>query len=207
MRTRTIAAALLAAALPLTACGTDNSSTSGPNKTTTPTPSETVDCTDENLSQADWMKHCADDEPGTGGDGQPATLEFGEAHTWPDGLKATITEAKILTDFSEYASEPDPDLHAFRLSIKVTNTGKTPVDIGELFTNVEGATNGGESTLVDYGADPLEGRLAPGVTAVKGEDHELDKQYGKKIVVILQRATENYDETYESPEFTGTITD
>jgi hypothetical protein len=57
MRTRHIAAFLLAACLPLAACGgTDKSS--GKAASDKPAASKKVDCSDTNLSQADWVKHC-----------------------------------------------------------------------------------------------------------------------------------------------------
>ncbi|WP_143688444.1 hypothetical protein [Streptomyces barkulensis] len=211
MRTnRSIAALLLTAALPLAACSNGDDAGEArtePAKTSSPAPSTSVDCTDQSLDQAEWMEHCAD-QPGTGGDGQPASLEFGKTYSWPDGLKVSITEARIFTDWSEY-EEPDPSMYEFRLKLKVTNASKTPVNLDELSTVVEGATNGGEAYGTEYENDaaPLSGRLAPGITTVKTEDGALEKKYGKNIVVTVQRVTEDFETDYEFPEFTGTITE
>jgi hypothetical protein len=58
--------------------------------------------------------------------------------------------------------------------------------------------------MYENGSQPLEGRLAPGVVATKNADHVLETKYGKKIVVTVQRNSENFD--LDFPEFTGEIT-
>lgn len=88
MRIRTTAAtaALLLAAL--TACGGGgdkaDEKAAGPKPKTSATASKdkNVDCTDQSLGQADWMKYCSD-KAGTGGDGTTGTetLAFGKAAT------------------------------------------------------------------------------------------------------------------------------
>ncbi|PPS72332.1 MULTISPECIES: hypothetical protein [Streptomyces] len=69
-----------------------------------------------------------------------------------------------------------------------------------------GATNGGEAsfTAFENGSQPLEGRLAPGVTTTKNADHVLETEYGKKVVVTVQRSNEDFD--LDFPEFNGQIT-
>lgn len=211
MRVRTTAAtaALLLAAL--TACGGDgdDASASKTKASATPSSSKSVNCTDQSLSQADWMDYCSD-KASTGGDstaGKSKGLKFGESYTWPDGLKVTVVDAKVFTDFNEeYGESADPGSTDFRVTLKVQNGGKSSVDLGDLSVIVEGATNGGEASFTSFekGSQPLEGRLAPGVTATKNNDNVLESKYGKKIVVTVQRSSEDF--SLEFPEFEGEIT-
>lgn len=170
-------------------------------------PSKTVDCQDESLDQADWMKYCSD-AAGTGGDGGKSKgLTFGESYTWPDGLKVTVVEAKVFTDYDkELMESAEPGKTDFRVKLKLENTGKAPAALDDLSTIIEGATNGGEAatTAFENGSAPLEGRLAPGVSATKTDDSVLETKYGKKIVVTVQRSSDNFD--LDFPEFTGEIT-
>ncbi|MFE6163799.1 hypothetical protein ACFQ7F_33340 [Streptomyces sp. NPDC056486] len=174
--------------------------------------SKKVDCADENISQADWMKHCSDEGAGAGADGdgtegRTTGLKFGESYTWPDGLKVSVAEAKVFKDYdAELLESADPGSTDFRVKLKVTNSGKSAVALNDVSLIIEGATNGGEaaSTSFENGAEPLEGRLAPGVSATKTNDNALETKYGKKIVVTVQRGSAEFD--LEFPEFTGSIT-
>ncbi|MEU6762675.1 hypothetical protein ABZ916_09125 [Streptomyces sp. NPDC046853] len=210
--TTAVAAMLLAA---LTACGGsgDNggdkadAKSSGGSKGSA---SKEVDCGDSDISQADWMKHCSDEGAESDADGaeKKATgLKFGGSYTWPDGLKVSVTEAKVFTDYdSELLESAKPGNTDFRVKLKLTNSGKSAVALDDLSLIIEGATNGGEAaqTAFEKGASPLEGRLAPGVSATKTNDNVLETKYGKKIVVTVQRGSENFD--LDFPEFTGAIT-
>ncbi|MGW0578592.1 hypothetical protein ACWD25_22085 [Streptomyces sp. NPDC002920] len=87
MRVRTTAATAAILLAALTACSGGDDSAAGSAKTKTPTASastasEKVDCTDQSLSQADWVKYCADGA-GTGGDGTAGTktLAWGKVAT------------------------------------------------------------------------------------------------------------------------------
>ncbi|MHC3450737.1 hypothetical protein [Streptomyces prasinus] len=215
MRVRAAATAALLLAV-LTACGggSDSGNTSASKPKTSAGKSagkekdKDVDCTDESLDQADWMEHCADGS-GTGGDGtdQSTGLEFGGSYEWPDGLKVSVVEAKKWTTFTdEDFVEDDPDATEFRVLLKLENTGKQPVELDEVSTFIDGATNGGEASMTEFvtDSDPLGGRLAPGVTVTKTDDNALETRYGKKIVVTVQRSSENFD--LDFPEFTGEIT-
>ncbi|MGQ5576348.1 hypothetical protein [Streptomyces sp. ECR3.8] len=204
MRVRTTAAtaALLLAAL--TACGGGDSGSE--TKASEAAPSQSVDCTDQTMDQAEWMKHCADEASEDAG-AQSTGLKFGETYTWPDGLKVTVVEAKVFTDLNEDLLEsPEPGSTDFRVTLKVDNGSKEPVALDDLSLIVEGATNGGEAafTMFENGSQPLEGRLAPGVSVSKNADHVLETKYGKKIVVTVQRNSENFD--LDFPEFSGEIT-
>lgn len=210
MRTRVTAAtaALLMAAL--TACGGNNDSDSPARKASaSQSKGEDIDCTSQTLSQTEWMEHCAD-EASTGGnetEGKLTGLKFGESYAWPDGLKVTVADAKVFTDYDkELLESPEPGNTDFRVTLKLQNAGKASVDLGDLSLIVEGATNGGEaaSTSFSKGSQPLEGRLAPGVTATKNHDNVLETKYGKKIVVTVQRASEDF--SLDFPEFEGEIT-
>ncbi|MFF0065002.1 hypothetical protein ACFYRC_26295 [Streptomyces sp. NPDC005279] len=200
-----VAAVLLLAAL--TACG---GSKSPRNKSAEEKPSTTpaVDCSDQSLSQAEWMKHCSD-KADTGGDGGKATgLVFGESYMWPDGVKATVVEAKVFSDYdAENLESAEPGDTDFRIKLKVTNGGKVPFDLGDVSIIVEGATNGGEAatTVFERGSEPLEGRLGLGVTATKTDDNVLETKYGRKVIVTVQRSSDDFG--FDFPEFNGSIAD
>ncbi|MFF2184570.1 hypothetical protein [Streptomyces sp. NPDC058155] len=202
MRVRVaITAAILAGTLVACSGGDDTKPTAA--EKASKAPAEKVDCSDPDLSQADWVENC--EGAGTGGDGGPTTgLTFGETYEWPDGLTVTVTEAREVTEFGEY-EEPEGGNTAFRVKVKLTNAGEAPADLGDLSTIIEGATNGGEASFTEFsnGSEPLDGRLAPGVTVVKTDDNVLETRYGKKIVVTVQRASEDF--SLEFPEFDGAI--
>ncbi len=209
MRVRATAAtaALLMAAL--TACGGNDDSTDAKPKASA---SESIDCTSQTVSQADWAKHCSDEgaaEDAAGSEDQATSLTFGKAYTWPDGLKVSVVEAKVFTDYdAELMESAEPGMTDFRLKLKIENTGKAAVSLDELSMITEGATNGGEaaSTVFENGAAPLEGRLAPGVSVTKTDDNVLETKYGRKIVVTVQRASDDAETIYDFPEFEGEIT-
>ncbi|MGW7617444.1 hypothetical protein ACWGLG_16560 [Streptomyces antimycoticus] len=199
MRRHHIAAVILAATLPLAACnGNDDGEDVKPKAA-----GKSFDCDNQNGDQASWVEHCADKKPAPVE--QPSTgLAFGKSYTWPDGLRVSVVDAHVFTNYTEF-EEPEKGKTDFRVRLKLTNTGKSAVKLDDLSTIIEGATNGGEaaSTAFENGSNPLEGRLAPGVTVTKTDDSVLGTRYGKKIVVTVQRASENFD--LEFPEFTGTI--
>lgn len=204
VRTTAATAALLLTAL--TACGGEDD---GGSETTASeaAPSQSVDCTDQTMDQAEWMKHCADEASQDEDDGaKSAGLKFGETYTWPDRLEVSVVEAKAWTKFTDddYATN-DPDETEFRVLLKLENTGQEPVALDEVSTFIEGATNGGEAATTEFATDsePLGGRLAPGVEVTKTDDNVLETKYGKKIVVIVQRNSENFD--LDFPEFNGEI--
>jgi hypothetical protein len=194
----------------LTACGGsgDDSSRSQTKASASSGQPEGVDCTSQTLSQADWMEHCAEDASADSDTAAKSTgLKFGESYTWPDGLKVTVVDAKVFTDFDKDLLEsPEPGSTDFRVTLKLQNTGKEPARLDDLSLIVEGATNGGEAsfTAFENGSQPLEGRLAPGVTTTKNADHVLETKYGKKVVVTVQRSSEDFD--LDFPEFNGQIT-
>ncbi|MFF7335468.1 hypothetical protein [Streptomyces sp. NPDC008150] len=185
-----------------TTASSPEATTAPAHKAASPKASPSVDCSDDNLSQADWIDHCSDKA-----DGKSAGLTFGQTYTWDDGLKVTVVEARKFTDYdSEYGEEATPGATDFRVKIKLTNTGRTAVNLSDLSTLVDGATNGGEASSTSFmkGSAPLEGRLAPGVSTVKTDDNELESKYGKKVVITVQRVSD--DLTLDFPEFNGAIT-
>ncbi|MBO3681685.1 hypothetical protein [Streptomyces sp. NEAU-YJ-81] len=201
MRTHHIAVVILAATLPLAACSSGDDDSEDPKPRAA---GKSFDCTTQDTTQAEWMEHCAD--KATESAEQSSTgLTFGKAYRWPDGLEVSVTSAKVVTEFGEYDSKPDANETGFRVELELANKGKAAVKLDDLSLITEGATNGGEaaSTTYDVGSEPLEGRLAPGITVTKNDDEVLETKYGKKIVVTVQRASENLD--LEFPEFSGTI--
>ena len=150
------------------------------------------------------MESCSEEE-GAPSEAPSTGLAFGAAYAWPDGLEVTVVEAKVFTDWDEY-EQPDPKSTEFRIRLKLENKGQEPVDLGDLSVLVDGATNGGSaaSSIFSKGSAPLEGRLAPGVSAVKTDDNALEQRYGKDVVVTVQRASDTED-VLVFPEFTGKI--
>lgn len=206
MRVRATAAmaALILAAL--TACGGGGDSSSAPETKASAVESNSVDCTDQTLSQSEWTKYCGA-EASAGTEGQVTGFKFGESYTWPDGLKVTVVNAKVFTDYDpDMLESPEPGNTDFRVTLKVENTGKASVDLGDLSLIIEGATNGGQASFTSFGKGslPLEGRLAPGVAATKNNDNVLETKYGRKIVVTVQRSSEDF--SLDFPEFEGEIT-
>lgn len=214
MRVRATAAVAAMLVAALTACGGGGSDSqaggSAKAAASKPAKKKDVDCTDENLSQADWIDYCSDTAAGTGGDGrEPKSkgLKFGTSYTWPDGLKVSVAQAKVFTNWDkELLESASPGQTDFRINLKIENTGKSSFDLSTLSTIVEGATDGGEAagTIFERGSSPLEGRLAAGRTVTKTDDNELETRFGKAIVVTVQRSTDDLDTTF--PEFEGTIT-
>lgn len=202
MRTRaTTTIAVLTAGLLLTACSSSDD-TSATNKPATTTAATGFDCADPNLAPADKLANC------TGPDnGQPLQQAFGKTYAWPDGVKVTVTGAKVFTGYDksigEKATAGGID---YQVMVKVTNGGKQPFDLSSLSVITAGATNGGQAAAIGWSnaAPPLEGTLAPGVTVVKADAETLETQYGKKIVVTVQRASDGATQAF--PEFTGSIT-
>ncbi|MFE9850365.1 hypothetical protein ACFYPN_16350 [Streptomyces sp. NPDC005576] len=210
MRSRTAVAAALFLVVALAGCGGKSDTASSPTASkeatvAASTPAAEVDCSDTSLSQADWMKSCSEDADGTGGDGGPsANLAFGKPYAWPDGLEVTVLDATVFSDWSEY-EEPDPKSTEFRVRLRLDNKSKAPVDLSDITIMVDGATNGGQSfsSAFERGSAPLEGRLAPGVSAVKTDDNALETRYGRDVVVTVQRTSDDGIDVF--PEFTGTI--
>lgn len=198
---RTIAAAVILAAS-LTAC--DSNADNGGKKSKPQAASSSFDCTLQ-TSQAEWTKHCADEVEEPAAEQASAGLTFGKMYRWPDGLEISVTAVRQVTKFGEYDTRPDPSEVGFRVELKLTNKGKASTKLDDLSIITEGATNGGEASATTYniGSEPLEGRLAPGVSVVKNDDGVLGKQYGNKIVVVVQRSSKDFG--LEFPEFTGTI--
>lgn len=188
MRTRTLTTIGLAAAglLALTACST----TPEASKPAGGAPAATT------AAVADTSAPSSD-----------LTQAFGQAYTWPDGVKVTVIGASRFTDYNADYGET-PDSGDFRVKISITNGSSASLDLTNLSTIIDGATNGGEAMLAAFtnGSSPLEGRVAPGVTVVKTDDNNLDPSYGTKIVVTVQRMSPDGSDVMDFPEFTGSIT-
>lgn len=199
MRIRTLPAALAALTLPLTACG-GSSDTADKAPAKKPAAAPSVDCKDENLSQADWIDHCAPDAP-------DVTLKVGQSYTWMDGVKTTVTKLERITGpYQQGDTRPTSGETLFRVHIAFSNGADIPVRLDEFSVIVEGAVSGGEGAMASYqrGEEPMEGRLASGGRVNKTDDNMIGKQYGDKVVVTIQRGMQG-DEPSGYPEFTGTI--
>jgi hypothetical protein len=130
-------------------------------------------------------------------------IPFGETYTWPDGLKVTVTEARIFTDFTAEEGPADPKNYELRAKLRFTNGGKAAADLSDISTIVMGATEDAVPVMpsaFQNGAAPLAGHLAPGATTTKTDDAVIDRKYGRKILVIVQRGSST-----ASPEFIGSI--
>lgn len=136
-------------------------------------------------------------------------LKFGQAYAWPDGVKASVTEAKVFTDYDTSLDEkPTPGGTDFQVMVRITNGGRIPLDLSELSVITDGATNGGQAAITSWVNEGprLEGRLAPGTTATKADPETLEKKFGRKVIVTVQRSSSE-NVTYDFPEFSGSITD
>ncbi|MGQ4353136.1 hypothetical protein [Streptomyces drozdowiczii] len=203
MRIHSAALAAVLLATMAAGCGPSDEPATKKPAAAAATPSHEVDCSDTSLSQAEWIESCGEETEGE--PEAPSTdLEFGKAYAWPDGLEVTVLEAKTFTDWSEY-EEPDSKSNEFRIRLKLDNKSGQSVNLDDISVLVDGATNGGEASSSSWekGSAPLEGRLAPGVSAVKTDDNSLEKRYGKAIVVTVQRSSD--DGLMAFPEFNGTI--
>jgi hypothetical protein len=213
VRRRIATGAAVGALLVLAGCSSSSKGDDTAGKAAAPTtakPSTTaaakkVDCSDPDLSMADWTEKCGQD--GSNKSAGDLHKQFGQTYAWPDGVKVSVIRAKVFTAYNkEFGERATGGATDFRLTIRITNGSQTPFDLGKLSTITDGATNGGEATVglwTDNGS-PLEGRLAPGVTATKTDDATLENRYGKKIVVTVQRMTDDLSAAF--PEFTGAIT-
>ncbi|MCX4673585.1 hypothetical protein OG453_44325 [Streptomyces sp. NBC_01381] len=199
MRIRTLAAVLAAFTLPLTACG-GSSDPKEPEPADKPAASQGVDCEDENLSQEEWIDNCQPDPPDT-------DLKLGESYTWTDGVKTTVTKIERITGpYQQGDTKPSAKETLFRVHIAFSNGADIPVKLDEFSTVIDGAINGGEAAMGTYqaGEEPIAGRLAPGAKATKTDENIIEKRYGDKVVVTIQRGME-VDEPSGYPEFTGAI--
>lgn len=210
MRTRTLATLTTAAAAVLALTGCSSSSDSHDNAAdpakTTATAASKVDCQDPKLSQTDWMAHCS-----KSGNTAATSLhkQFGQTYTWPDGVKVTITQAKIFTAYDKDLDEtPTKGSTDYQVMIKIVNGGHAQLDLNTLSIITAGATNGGEaeSTSWNNAAPGLEGRVAPGVTVTKADPETLATKFGRRIVVTVQRMEPDNSDVMAFPEFTGSIT-
>ncbi|SCK08375.1 hypothetical protein H181DRAFT_00365 [Streptomyces sp. WMMB 714] len=181
--------AAIAVTLPLAAaCGSQGTAERAADKPATAKKADEseVDCTSQETSQADWMKHCAED---AGDEEAPDTeLKFGDGFRFHDGVKVTVTRVEKFSDFHEYDSRPTAGQNAFRVHLKITNGSKKPVSLDDMSVLVSGAAEGGDAEFTTWengASELLGGRIAPGVTADKTEDGVLDKKYGTQALVTL----------------------
>jgi hypothetical protein len=168
--------------------------------------SKSADCgPDSNLSQADWMDQCASATPA---EKQPDTeLAIGDTFAFKDGVKVTVLSVRRLTAFGEYDSGPEANQTGYRVTWTLTNGTKKPLDADQWSESEQGATNGGEVTMlsVEKGSHEMTGRIAPGQSGTFTSESALDKANGNKIVVTMTRMDDQADMLADDPHWTGAI--
>lgn len=197
MRARTaLAGTAVALLMPLAACG---SSTPHPQTSTTgPAATAPVDCLSPTVGQQARTDHCAKGA-------SKMDLKVGETYSWQDGVSVSVTALQLIASFGSGESRPSADQYGFRVLVTVKDGGQAPVDLGKITLLAEGATSGGSASMgVFRGADDLAGQLAPGVTVTKNAGFILDKKYGMKVVITVQRGSDQLGE-FSFPKFTGTV--
>jgi hypothetical protein len=158
MRSRRIVTFLFAAFL-LTAAGCGGGSA---DKTETPTAGTSVDCSDPDLSQSDYVKYCATiTSPEPSPPGVP-TLTAGRtvhvktsgdefSHTKPGSADVTLVSYKAVATIpdpdSAYTATPEPGNQFVCLEFKVRNTGKAEFDTDPLTTARWNGENGETKNL------------------------------------------------------------
>lgn len=205
-RSALITVAILATTL--TACaGTDHQQGKAERATAdAPSSSKSPDCgPDSTLSQSDWIDQCSSATPT---DKQANTeLTVGDTFAYNDGVKVTIASIRRLTAFGEWDDRPDANQTGYRVTWTILNGTKKPLDMDQWSETEQGATNGGDVTLlsIDKGSRSMTGRIAPGQTGTFTSESALDKTNGTKIVITMTRMDEQADLLAEDPHWTGTI--
>ncbi|WP_406507631.1 hypothetical protein [Streptomyces sp. NBC_00212] len=180
----------------LAACG--GGTPHAPTSSKAPAATASVDCTSQTVTQQDWIDHCAKGASKT-------DLTVGETFAWQDGVAASVTRLELLTAIGSEESRPTADQYGFRVLVTVKNGEQVPLDLGKITLLAEGATTGGAASMgIFRGADDLTGQLAPGVTVTKNAGFILDKKYGMKVVITVQRGSDQLGE-FAFPKFTGTV--
>lgn len=206
-RTAFIAAALLAATL--TACGSHEQgkaerATAAAGKTSAKTP----DCgPDSTLSQSDWIDQCSSASATPAGREPDTELAVGDTFAYNDGVKVTVVSIRRLTDFGEWDDHPKANQTGYRVTWTMRNGTKKPLDLDDWSETEQGATNGGEVTLltVEKGSRTMTGRIAPGQSGTFTSESALDKTNGTKIVFTMTRMDDQADVLSEDPHWTGDI--
>lgn len=214
-RAALVTAAILACTL--SACSSDEPSQGKAERATAAASapaSESPDCgPDSGLSQADWMEHCAGEDPAADqAEEQPDTeLAVGDTFAYTDGLKVKVDSISTITRFGEYDDRPDADRIPFRVTFSLTNGTKKPYDLDNFGYDAQGATTGGqtESLYVDTGSKQIAGRLAPGRSGTFTSEYSIAKSDGKDVLFTMSRMDdawlENGSFLGEDPNWTGTI--
>jgi hypothetical protein len=215
IRTRNALVALAAMALlPLAAsCGSSEQGTSVrvPSKAETSKVPNKANCSDPDLSQADWTAQCAHDAPA---DDQPndqpdTELAVGDGFRYNDGVRVSVTKiAELGTSvFGEYDEKPDTKHTGFRVTYSVTNGTRKPLDLDSWGIDAQGATTGGDTEYIsaENGAKAMSGRLASGRTATFTGEYSLAKSDGRSVVVTMTRMDGGAEILAEDPHWTGSI--
>ncbi|MFF3884046.1 hypothetical protein [Streptomyces sp. NPDC001914] len=206
MRTRAALIAIVICAGTLTACDAADHQQGKAERAGSAAASKSADCgPDSNLSQSDWIDQCGSLSPS---EKQPDTeLAVGDTFVYNDGAKITVTSIRRLTAFGEWDDRPDADQTGYRVSWSITNGTKKPLDVDQWSESEQGATNGGEVTMltVEKGSHSMTGRIAPGQTGTFTSESSLSKSNGTKIVITMTRMDDQADMLADDPHWTGTI--
>lgn len=210
---------LAAGALLLAGCGgeggptatvtvTASGSSTGSSSSTSSSPtasssSSSVDCTDEELSQAEWIDNCSDDPDLTGepedsveltpSDDAAAEFEMapttlGKGYTYPDGLKVTVSKWRQGTDPS--ASDP-----YVVFNVTLENTGDEPLDVSYWEGAIYGDAGRQASSVPTEEWETNDRRLQPGAEDTVTGTLDVESADDPALVQF-----EFYDsETYETP--------
>jgi hypothetical protein len=205
-RTALVTIAVLAAGATLTGCGSAAHQQGKAERANGAAASKSADCgPDSNLSQADWMDQCASATPS---EKQPDTeLAVGDTFAYNDGAKVAVTGIRRLTAFGEWDDKPEAGQTGYRVTWTITNGTKKPLDMDQWSEAEQGATNGGEVTMltIDKGSREMTGRIAPGQTGTFTSESALDKANGTKVVITMTRMDDQADMLAEDPHWTGAI--
>lgn len=110
-------AAAITGCLTLTACGgSDDEKADGKPTTKKPSASSSVDCTDQSLSQEEWLEYCADaDVPGGGTEGDTAKpLALGKpAETIGDGGTGVLEVTPTTVVYAKEGGGETPEYGLF----------------------------------------------------------------------------------------------
>ncbi|WP_432169072.1 hypothetical protein [Streptomyces sp. 1222.5] len=206
MNARSTLIAIVVCAASLTACGETGHQQGKAERANGPAASKSADCgPDSNLSQADWMDQCASEKPS---EKEPDTeLAVGDSFAYNDGVKITVTSIRRLTTFGEWDDKPDANQTGYRVSWSIANGTKKPLDVDQWSEAEQGATNGGQVTMltVEKGSRSMTGRIAPGQTGTFTSEGALNRSDGTKLVVTMTRMDDQADVLADDPHWTGVI--
>lgn len=152
-RTMTIA---LACVLALTGCtGASKDPANGPASTAT-------NSTDAGKGSGDSSQSPQDTPAAPAAPREKADAAFGKAHTFPDGVKVTVSKPKTFMPSATSVNGGEPAFVTFTLTVE--NATKAPVDPAEVFVTVQSGNGQGGQVLDPKGGikEPPTKTVPPG---------------------------------------------